>query len=70
MTVITMKGKIDKDGVLRIKHPAFAPQKEVEVTVVLDDSVSNQYDFSDIAGKLSWQGSGLDWQKKLRNEWE
>jgi hypothetical protein len=70
MTVITVRGKIDKEGVLSIKHPSFLPQKEVEVTVVFEESLPNRYDFSDLAGKLSWQGNGLEWQKKLRNEWE
>ncbi len=28
------------------------------------------YDFSDLMGKLSWQGDALDRQKQLRNEWE
>lgn len=68
MTVITLKGKIDKKGVLSIKHPAFSPEKEVEVTVVIEDSKT--YDFSDLAGKLSWRGDGLAWQKKIRNEWD
>jgi hypothetical protein len=27
-------------------------------------------DFSDLAGKLSWQGDALNEQKKLRGEWE
>lgn len=70
MTVITVRGKIDKKGVLSIKHPSFTSQKEVEVTVIFEEPLSNQYDFSDIAGQLSWQGSGLEWQKQIRNEWE
>lgn len=70
MTVITVRGKIDKDGVLSIKHPSFVSQKEVEVTVIFEESSSNQYDFSDLAGKLSWKGNALDWQKQLRDEWE
>lgn len=70
MTVITIRGKIDKEGVLIIKHPSFLPQKEVEVTVVFEEQTPNRYDFSDLAGKLSWQGNGLDWQKQMRNEWE
>ncbi len=70
MTVITLRGKVDENGVLHLKHPSFLPKKEVEVTVAIDDNSVNTYDFSDLAGKLSWQGNGLDWQKKMRDEWE
>jgi hypothetical protein len=60
MTVITLRGKTDKNGRLNIQHPALTPQKEVEVTVTFEDTPSKHYDFSDIAGRLSWQGNGLE----------
>tara|TARA_R110001583_G_scaffold155609_1_gene307265 strand:+ start:1596 stop:1820 length:225 start_codon:yes stop_codon:yes gene_type:complete len=28
------------------------------------------YDFSDLAGKLTWQGDALAEQRKLRDEWK
>jgi hypothetical protein len=28
-----------------------------------------QYDFSDVAGKLEWQGNAVQEQRKIRNEW-
>ena len=31
---------------------------------------STPTDFSDLAGKLSWQGDALQQQKKLRGEWD
>ncbi|MFD1628616.1 DUF2683 family protein [Pseudopedobacter beijingensis] len=31
---------------------------------------ANQFDFSDIAGKLEWEGDALKEQKKLRSEWD
>jgi hypothetical protein len=68
MTVVTIKGKINEKGELNLKHPSFSPEHEVEVTVVMTEKYS--YDFSDLAGKLSWKGDGLSEQKKLRNEWE
>jgi len=30
---------------------------------------TNKYNFSDIAGKLQWQGDALKVQRELRNEW-
>ena len=69
MTTVIAKGKIDKNGVLRIKHPAFALNKEIEVTITFEEEKLNKYDFSDLAGKLSWKGDSLVFQKTLRNEW-
>jgi hypothetical protein len=69
MTTVIAKGKIDRNGVLRVKHSAFTLNKEIEVTITFDEEKTNKYDFSDIAGKLSWKGDGLTFQKTLRNEW-
>jgi len=30
---------------------------------------SAYYDFSDLSGRLQWQGNALTEQKRLRNEW-
>lgn len=70
MTTVIAKGKIDKNGVLRVKHPAFSLNKEIEVTIIFQEEKNNKYDFSDLAGKLSWKGNSLELQKTLRNEWE
>lgn len=69
MTTVIAKGKIDKNGVLRVKHPDFILNKEVEVTITFEEEKLNKYDFSDLAGKLSWKGNALTLQKTLRNEW-
>lgn len=69
MTTVIAKGKIDKNGVLRIKHPAFTLNKEIEVTITFEEEKLNKYDFSDLAGKLSWKGDALAFQKNIRNEW-
>ena len=69
MTTIIAKGKIDKNGVLRVKHPAFTLNKEIEVTIIFQEERTDKYDFSDLAGKLSWKGDGLSLQKTLRDEW-
>ena len=69
MTTIIAKGKIDKNGVLRVKHSAFTLNKEIEVTIIFQEEKTDKYDFSDLAGKLSWKGDGLSLQKTLRDEW-
>jgi ribosomal protein S4 len=69
MTTFIAKGKIDKNGVLKIKHPAFTLNKEIEVTITFEEEKLNKYDFSDLAGKLSWKGDALAFQKTLRNDW-
>ena len=30
---------------------------------------ANQYNFSDLAGRLTWQGDALTTQRSLRDEW-
>jgi hypothetical protein len=69
MTTFIAKGKIDKNGVLKIKHPAFTLNEEIEVTITFEEERLNKYDFSDLAGKLSWKGDALAFQKNIRNEW-
>jgi hypothetical protein len=49
--------------------------KKLEVLILpMDDNEQDQsmrkYDFSDLAGKLKWEGDAVAEQKKLRNEWE
>ncbi|MEG4810644.1 type II toxin-antitoxin system ParD family antitoxin [Microcoleus sp. F8-D3] len=48
--------------------------KEREVLVVLnpissDDKQKPSYDFSDLAGRLTWQGDALTMQRNLRDQW-
>ena len=40
------------------------------VEVVKQKPVSHPlYDFSDLAGKLEWQGDAVEEQRRLRDEW-
>jgi len=41
----------------------------VIVVINPDQNGSRQYDFSDIAGKLSWRGDAVVEQRRLRDEW-
>ena len=45
--------------------------KHVKVIVLLQEKLKEkkQYDFSDVFGKLEWQGDAVQEQRKIRNEW-
>jgi len=43
--------------------------KHVKVIVLLDEEKQSRYDFSDLAGKLEWDGDSVSEQRKLRDEW-
>ncbi|MEG3929734.1 MULTISPECIES: type II toxin-antitoxin system ParD family antitoxin [unclassified Microcoleus] len=48
--------------------------KEREVLVVLNPVSSEEkqkpsYDFSDLVGRLTWQGDAVTMQRNLRDEW-
>ncbi|MEG4337381.1 type II toxin-antitoxin system ParD family antitoxin [Microcoleus sp. D3_18_C2] len=48
--------------------------KEREVLVVLnpvssDEKQKHSYDFSDLVGRLTWQGDAVTMQRNLRDEW-
>lgn len=39
-------------------------------TGVQDKRTKSKYDFSDLYGKLKWNGDALAEQKKIRSEWK
>jgi len=48
--------------------------KEREISVVLnpvssDEKQKTSYDFSDLLGRLTWQGDAVTMQRNLRDEW-
>ena len=49
---------------------AFLKALKVNFKADHTKSPSNPFDFSDIAGKLEWEGDALKEQKKLRSEWK
>jgi hypothetical protein len=59
---------------LTIDLPAEYENKKLEVIVLpIEDATeqkTSKYDFSDLVGKLEWQGDALAEQKRLRNEWD
>ena len=59
---------------LMIDLPEAYQNKKVEVIVLpLEEKVEEQpkkYDFSDLFGKMKWEGDALAEQRKLRDEWD
>lgn len=74
MQIITLTGKIDTDGHLRLDIPTSLVSGNVEVEITIQPIRSEQgsaatYDFSDLAGRLTWQGDPVVAQRNLRDEW-
>lgn len=74
MEVLKLTTEIDETGQLNIKLPTNLEAGEVELVVIINpapkkEKTHNNYDFSDLAGKLSWQGDAVATQRKLRDEW-
>ncbi len=72
MKTIRLNTVIKNDGHLKIDIPTPLEEGEVEVVLVIQrkSKPSSGYDFSDIAGKLKWDGNAVDTQRILRSEWE
>ena len=74
MEVVKLTAKTDDKGQLNLTVPTQLAGAEVNVVVVVNpvDSVEekqSKYDFSDLAGRLSWQGDAVAVQRALRDEW-
>lgn len=72
MQVINVKSKIASDGRFHLDIPVeFSAGDDIEAVIVISSIKKKKetYNFSDLAGKLAWNGDTVDIQKKLRNEW-
>jgi hypothetical protein len=74
MEVLKLTAKTDASGNLRLNLPTQLVAVEVNVVVVLTPALSDQqsasrYDFSTVAGRLTWQGDAIAMQRMLRDEW-
>lgn len=74
MEVLKLTTKINESGHLNIDIPTNLEAVEVELVVIINPvSVKKKkkpnYDFSDLAARLSWQGDGVEMQNTLRYEW-
>lgn len=74
MEVLKFTTEIDDTGQLKIDLPTNLEAGKVDLVVIINPVTEkvqkkNIYDFSDLEGKLSWQGDTVEMQRKLRNEW-
>jgi hypothetical protein len=68
MHVLKTKGEVGADGHLHLDLPAGP----VELVLVLGSASrwnGANYDFTDIVGRLQWNGDALREQRNLRDEW-
>jgi len=73
MQAVRIRSRIEDDGHLKVNIPTFLPKGDVDVVIVLVPSLRERSNrkchFSDLAGKLQWDGDAVDEQRKLRDEW-
>jgi len=75
MEVISLTTNIHGDGHLHVDVPTKLAPGTVEVVVVIQraggeaGAKAAEYDFSDITGRLQWQGDAIVAQRSLRDEW-
>ncbi|MEH2415190.1 hypothetical protein [Nostoc sp.] len=74
MEVFQLSTIVDASGHLHLDIPTQLAPGQVNIVVVLnpvasDSTQKSNYDFSDLAGKLVWEGDALAMQKVLRDEW-
>jgi hypothetical protein len=74
MEVLKLTTKIDESGYLHLDIPTQLAAGLVNIVVVLNPVVPDvkpqpRYDFSDLAGRLTWQGDAVAMQRSLRDEW-
>ena len=74
MKVIKHEAVINDSGILHLDIPTELSSVSVDVVVILNPSIpdtpqTKPYDFSDLAGRLSWQGDSITETRMLRDEW-
>ncbi|MDX2228192.1 MAG: hypothetical protein NW220_01050 [Leptolyngbyaceae cyanobacterium bins.349] len=74
MEVLQLTTIVDESGHLHLDIPTQLAPGQVNVVLVLNPVVAAQpqrqnYDFSDLIGRLAWQGDALAAQRALRDEW-
>jgi hypothetical protein len=75
MKVLKLATVIDASGNLHIDVPTDLSAGAVDVVIVLnpgtipENTQKKSYDFSDLAGRLKWEGDSVAMQRALRDEW-
>lgn len=72
METLRINTTIKSDGHLKIDVPTRLLEGDVEVILIIERKKQDEkkYNFSDLAGKLRWEGDALKTQEMLRNEWQ
>jgi hypothetical protein len=74
MEVLQLTTIVDESGHLRLDIPTRLAPRQVNIVLVLNPLRASQtqitnYDFSDLIGRLTWQGDAVATQRALRDEW-
>lgn len=74
MDVVKLTTRVDEHGCLNLSIPTQLARTEVNVVIVMNPVASveppqGKYDFSDLVGRLTWEGDGIAMQRNLRDEW-
>lgn len=74
MEVLKLTTKTDESGYLNLNILTQLTAAEVNVVVVVNlvsaaEKQKLKYDFSDLVGRLTWEGDAVAMQRTLRNEW-
>ena len=70
--VLKTKGEIGADGHLRVDVAVELPAGPIELVMVLGSAPPSngaKYNFSELAGRLQWEGDAVREQRILRDEW-
>ena len=74
MEVLKLTSTIDASGQLRLDIPTTLSSGNVDIVLIVNPTISkvkvpSVYDFSDLVGRLNWQGDAVAMQRTLRDEW-
>jgi len=74
MEVLKLTVTTDESGYLKLSIPMQLPTAKVNVVLVVNpvssvEKLKPLYDFSDLVGRLTWQGDAAAMQRNLRDEW-
>jgi hypothetical protein len=71
MEVLELTTTVNASGRLCLDIPTRLAPGEVHVVLVVNPAptLRQHYDFSDLVGRLTWQGDAAVMQRSLRDEW-
>lgn len=74
MEVLKLTTTVNPAGHVILDVPTHLPPGEVNIVLVLNPIPESKpqpskYDFSDLAGRLTWQGDAVATQRALRDQW-